>query len=58
MKQYTNVQSTATKVAPVEINVDTVYIRTNITNIHTDEQPNLWQYDEVQLTIPEYLFIS
>ena len=55
MKQYTNIQSTAQTVVTPEINVDTVYVRTNIQDIHDEENPVLWQYDEVQYTLNEYM---
>lgn len=44
-----------TKVPQLEINVDTVYERYNIKDIHTEEQPILWEYDENQLTMEEYI---
>ena len=52
---YTNVQSTAPIILPLEINVDTVYVRSNITDIHDEEHPILWQYDEIQMSVTEYL---
>ena len=55
MTEYKNVQGTQSTVPSLEINVDTVYIRTNIQDIHTEEMPVLWQYDEIQMTIEEYL---
>lgn len=55
MQTYTNIQSSAPTVKAVDINVDTVYIRSNITDIHTEEMPVLWQYDEIQMTVSEYL---
>lgn len=55
MTEYKNVQGTQPTVPSLEINVDTVYIRTNIQDIRTEEMPVLWQYDEIQMTVPEYL---
>ena len=55
MTEYKNVQGTQSTVPSLEINVDTVYIRTNIQDIRTEEMPVLWQYDEIQMTIEEYL---
>lgn len=55
MTEYKNVQGTQPTVPSLEINVDTVYIRTNIQDIRTEEMPVLWQYDEIQMTIEEYL---
>lgn len=55
MTILTNIQGTQPTIPALEINVDTVYIRTNIRDIHTEEMPMLWRYDEIQLTITEYL---
>lgn len=52
-----NVQGTQITVPEIEINVDTVYLRTNIHKIQNEEGDYLWEYDEQQLTIPEYLKI-
>ena len=52
-----NVQGTQITVPEIEINVDTVYLRTNIHQIQNEEGDSLWEYDEQQLTIPEYLKI-
>lgn len=54
MVQYKKVQGTQEKVLPLELNVDTVYIRKNIVQ-KTDENNNpYWEYDETQLTFEEY----
>lgn len=54
MIQYKKVQGTQEKVLPLELNVDTVYIRKNIVQ-KTDENNNpYWEYDEAQLTFEEY----
>lgn len=55
MTQIFNVQSTAPSVITPDINVDTVYVRVNIQDIHNEENPVLWQYDETQYGINEYL---
>ena len=47
-------QSTMQSVPTIDINIDTVYIRTNIKDIHTKDIPVLWEYDEIQLTKDEY----
>ena len=52
-----NVQGTQITVPEIEMNVDTVYLRTNIHQIQNEEGDSLWEYDEQQLTIPEYLKI-
>lgn len=49
MKKITQVHGTQEKVLPLEINVDTVYIRENI---QPDEEG--WVYDETQMTLLEY----
>jgi hypothetical protein len=38
----------------VEVNVDTVYIRTNITRIETEDFTG-WEYDEIQYGKNEYI---
>ena len=53
MKQYLSVKSTAEKVPNLEVNVDTVYIRTNIERIETEDFTG-WQYDEIQYSLREY----
>ncbi|MEG2117533.1 MAG: hypothetical protein RRZ69_07630 [Clostridia bacterium] len=61
MKQYKNVQGSMKTVPQVEINVDTVYVRSNIKRI-TVENSNipqeLWEYDESQYELHEYAEIS
>lgn len=41
-------------VPPIEVNVDTVYIRTNVVRIEEEEFTG-WEYDELQLPLREYL---
>lgn len=41
-------------VPPIEVNVDTVYIRTNVVRIEEEEFVG-WEYDELQLPLREYL---
>lgn len=50
MKKIIQVHGTQDKVLPLEINVDTVYIRENI---QADEDGG-WVYDETQMTLLEY----
>ena len=38
----------------IEVNKDTVYIRSNIVQINTDEFEG-WEYDEIQYDLREYL---
>lgn len=37
-----------------EVNVDTVYIRTNITKVEEDDFSG-WEYDEVEYSLREYI---
>ena len=60
MVEYKNVQGTQETVPQLEINVDTVYIRSNIhrtsVQMNEEEEPiEVWEYDEQQYTIAEYL---
>lgn len=48
-----NVKSTAGKVPNLEVNVDTVYIRTNIERVETEDFTG-WEYDEIQYSRNEY----
>lgn len=41
-------------VSSIDVNVDTVYIRTNIQKIDTEDFKG-WEYDEVQYNIREYI---
>lgn len=54
MKVYNNVRSSARHIPSVEVNVDTVYIRSNIAKVEEEEFEG-WEYDEIQYTIREYL---
>lgn len=47
------VLGTQTTVSSLEVNVDTVYIRTNIKRIESDDFTG-WQYDEIQCSLREY----
>lgn len=53
MKQYLNVRGSQESVPNLEVNTDTVYIRTNITRIEVEDFVG-WEYDEVQYSIREY----
>lgn len=53
MKQYLAVRGTQDRVANLEVNVDTVYVRSNIERIE-EEEFNGWQYDEIQYSSREY----
>ena len=41
-------------VKPIEVNVDTVYVRTNIERIEEEDFQG-WEYDEVQYNAKEYI---
>lgn len=60
MLEIKGVQGSQVSVPEVEVNVDTVYKRTNIErksqlDEHTQKQMEYWQYDEVQYTFREWL---
>lgn len=48
------VRGTQTEAKPIEVNVDTVYIRSNITRIETEEFIG-WEYDEEQYDKDEFI---
>jgi hypothetical protein len=54
MKVFNKTRGTMETVPNIEVNVDTVYIRTNIVKI---EEPEFigWEYDEVQYDQSKYL---
>jgi anaerobic ribonucleoside-triphosphate reductase len=54
MQENKAVRSSAEIVTPIEVNVDTVYVRYNIEEIDEDEFKS-WQYDEVQYDLKEYI---
>lgn len=54
MKVYSKVRGTMFTVPNVEVNKDTVYIRSNIEEIN-DEDFKGWEYDEVQYDMKEYV---
>lgn len=54
MKVYNNIRGTMGSVPNIEVNKDTVYIRSNIIAIDEDNFKG-WQYDEVQYEIKEYV---
>lgn len=53
MKIFNNVKSSAQRIPSVEVNVDTVYIRSNINKVDEEEFQG-WQYNEVQYTVREW----
>ena len=54
MKIFNNVRGSQTTVPQVEVNVDTVYIRSNIRRIETEDFTG-WEYDEVQHNLRDYI---
>lgn len=59
MIEYKGVRGTQETVPEIEINVDTVYVRTNIQRkseqLEGIEEPfNYWEYDEKQYTLREW----
>lgn len=53
MKQFTNVRGTMKDVPTLEVNIDTVYVRSNIERVETEDFAG-WQYDEIQYDVKEY----
>lgn len=54
MKVYNKIRGTMETVPNIEVNIDTVYIRSNITQIN-EENFKGWEYDEIQYDIKEYI---
>lgn len=55
MKYFDSVRCLDTPPKELEINVDTVYKRYNITSFENEDNRTEYIYDEDQYTIPEYL---
>lgn len=57
MKEFKDVRGTMPEVLLLEINVDTVYIRSDVIRIDEEGEEGFrgWQYDEVQMTKNEYI---
>lgn len=54
MKKFLNVKGYQEIVPLIEVNVDTVYVRSNIVRVQTEEFTG-WQYDETQYDKNEYI---
>ena len=54
MTIYQNVRSTAKNVPSVEVNVDTVYVRSEIKRVEEMDFTG-WEYDEIQYSLREYV---
>lgn len=59
MKIFKNILGSKAQAIPVVVNVDTVYVHSNIQKLETDldgnPTDNLYQYDEIQYTKDEYI---
>lgn len=53
LKQFLNVKGTQESIANLEVNTDTVYIRSNIERVESEDFTG-WQYDEIQYSLREY----
>ena len=54
MIELKNVRGSQETVPQLEVNIDTVYVRSNITAIDEDDFKG-WEYDEVQYKKDEYI---
>lgn len=54
MKIFQNVRSTAINIPTIEVNVDTVYVRSSIIRIEEMEFSG-WEYDEIQYPLRDYI---
>lgn len=54
MRIFQDVRSTAEYVPSIEVNVDTVYVRTNIRRIEEMDFSG-WEYDEIQYDKDSYI---
>lgn len=54
MKIYNKVRGTMSNVPNIEVNKDTVYIRSNIVQVN-EQNFKGWEYDEVQYDVKEYI---
>jgi len=54
MQQFSKVRGTMEIVQSLEVNVDTVYVRSNIIRVE-NEQFTGWEYDEIQYGVKEYI---
>ena len=54
MQQFSKVRGTMATVISLEVNVDTVYVRSNIIRVD-NEQFTGWEYDEIQYGVKEYI---
>lgn len=52
MVEFKGVHGNVTE--PLHVDVTTVYVRSNFKDISDEDNPNLWEYDEIQYTKDEY----
>lgn len=60
MKVIGKVQGSLEQAQPLVVNIDTVYVHTNIKKVEGEDQfgnpiENLYEYDETQYTLSEYI---
>jgi len=54
MKTYTKIRGSMEVVPNIEVNVDTVYVRSNIVAVNESDFKG-WEYDEIQYGKNEYI---
>ena len=54
MKAYSKIRGTMEVVPNIEVNVDTVYVRSNIVAVNESDFTG-WEYDEIQYGKNEYI---
>jgi hypothetical protein len=54
MKVYSRIRGSMEVVSNIEVNVDTVYVRSNIVSVN-DSDFKGWEYDEIQYGKNEYI---
>ena len=57
MKTYTKIRGSMEIVPNIEVNVDTVYVRSNIVAVNESDFTG-WEYDEVQYGKNEYIELT
>lgn len=54
MKEYKNVRGSQEYIPNIEVNTDTVYIRSGIKRVEEEDFTG-WEYDEIQYSLREYV---
>ena len=54
MKEYKNVRGSQEYIPNIEVNTDTVYIRSGIKRVEKENFTG-WEYDEIQYSLREYV---